>query len=120
MTRYCISCQSFITYVNTQGYHVWHKHNDGYLCHKCYCRICLNPKITYEYRKKYTGIHIRKIIARRLNFRDKRVYVKQPARRGICYKCGKKIGDEYVNCKGQIAIKEKQIYLIYNIILKIL
>ena len=41
----------------------------------------------------------------------KKIFLKENPRKGICHKCHRKVGDEYVNCFGQIAIvKQTQIH----------
>jgi hypothetical protein len=78
-------------------------YKDDYLCHKCYCKIVANPKITPEKRR----IHHQKYGPRRITYQNCRVYLSQNFRTGQCNHCHKKIGDEYINSRGKMAIIRK-------------
>ena len=42
---------------------------------------------------------------------SKKILLKENPRKGICQKCHRKVGDQYLNCLGQIAIvKQTQIH----------
>jgi hypothetical protein len=68
--RICSNCNLNKSYVNKQGYENWYRHKDGFLCQKCHVRLIAHPK--------------------RIQFKDKRITLKQNPRKGICSKCGKK------------------------------
>jgi len=34
--RVCLICGTGITYVSDEGYELWHKYENGYICHNCY------------------------------------------------------------------------------------
>ena len=62
--RLCISCGSDKYYANG-------------CCYTCYHRLFINPK------------HCNRIASTRIKFKDKRVYLKENPRKGICSQCGK-------------------------------
>ena len=80
--RNCLNCNSDKTYVEKNGVNHWHHHKDGYLCHNCYYRLIQNP-IKNPIRNP-----------RRLNFKDKYLYLKEKPRKGICSICFRIVGDE--------------------------
>jgi hypothetical protein len=99
--RVCSNCNLNKSYVRKDGYENWYRHKDGYFCQKCYHRLITNP------------INNKKHRPRQLVWtpNDKRLLLKESPRKGICQKCGKKIGDEYVNYRGKPAIiKQTQIH----------
>jgi hypothetical protein len=77
----------------------WRKFEYGYLCNPCYKKMARlrNPEsviLSNSLRVKYKGKYKR---------------VKTVPRKGLCKWCGKKIGDEYINCFGELAtIKQTQ------------
>lgn len=101
--RVCYACNSPTTSINKEGYKRWYRHNDDWLCHKCYFRIVANPI--------YTPIHNprthRKYGPRRITYQNCRVYLSQNFRTGQCNHCHKKIGDEYINSRGKLATIKK-------------
>lgn len=71
--RICHSCGSSTTYVSKAGLPQWYDDptNPAFtLCSKCYKHKYENP--------------------RSIRFKDKRIIVEHPPRKGICQKCGKK------------------------------
>ena len=109
--RFCINCNSNTTYKRKSGYSNWYKTENGFLCQKCYHKLIANPKITPEYRKPYNDTRnpelIKKFNGRRMKFKDKIIFLKENPRKGVCGYCGKKIGDEFVNHKGETDIIKK-------------
>jgi hypothetical protein len=53
---------------------------------------------------------------KRINFKGKNKRINFNPRKGICSKCGKKIGDHYTNCFGEDAILKRtgMHHLIYD------
>ena len=90
--RNCINCNSHLTYIRKGGYEMWYKYDGGYLCQKCKNRLICNPK----YNKKWNPRH--------MLFVDKQILLKKRALTGNCKRCGKSIGDEYIDKFGNIAI----------------
>jgi hypothetical protein len=72
--RICQFCNSNKTYRNN-----WININDNPCCIKCY--------------KKY-----------RLRYKDKHIICKDKTKKDQCSKCNKKVGDKYINKKGEIKI----------------
>lgn len=111
--RKCIECNSDTSYIDKNGYVKWYrsKDKDGFLCMKCYLILVSNPK---HHPKKfmrtgiskmpgYTKMHNDKNHPRRIQFKDRRLMLKENPRIGFCNLCKKFIGDEYVNFRGEIA-----------------
>ncbi len=99
--KICAACDSETTYITKQGYEFWHNH-DGYrLCQNCYVKYVQPSKSKEDIRKSNIKTH-RKWSPRRITFKGKRVLTYGVLRKGKCSKCGKKIGDEYINRKGEI------------------
>lgn len=90
-TRVCSNCNSKNTQILKNGIPNWRKHENKYLCHRCYNRLISNPKLN----------------PRRINFKGKIIYLKENPRTGKCAFCLKSRGDEYVNRFGEIAIIRK-------------
>ena len=90
--RTCSNCGSATTYIRRDGRRQWNSYNDGWLCNSCYCKLVLNPK--------WSNINNK----RRIKFKDTIIRVDKNPRKGKCENCGLKIGDSYINHKGQIVI----------------
>ena len=75
--RKCLNCGSNKTHHNNHGSEMWCKHDDGYLCTKCYSKLKLHPKWNHVNNP------------RRILFNHKRVMLKDNPRTGICSWCGK-------------------------------
>lgn len=95
--RICSECDSKTTYYNkrTKRHH-WHTDNGRWLCHKCYLKYINNPQHPIRHTKESN--------ARKIRFKEKRLSLDENPRKGSCKQCGKKIGDEYINCKGMLKI----------------
>jgi len=112
--KICLNCKSETTYVNNQGRVYWYNHKGQKLCQKCYMKIIHNPRWSERMHQKYLDtpkefLQIRD--SRRLKFRNKRILVDKNPRTGTCKICHKKIGDEYINSRGQLAkIKRTNIH----------
>jgi DNA-directed RNA polymerase subunit RPC12/RpoP len=89
--RICIYCGSQTTYTDKRNNAHWYDH-DGWYCEKCNNKLFKNPKWHPITRK------------RKLNFRGKWTYVGKNPRTGRCSKCGKTVGDIYINKFGKEAI----------------
>lgn len=92
MKHICSNCGSTTTYTRHGKRHneEWHKYKGGYLCHKCYHKIIVNPK----WASKWNPITSKINNPRRLTFKTKRVYLNKNPRNGTCSKCLRKIGEE--------------------------
>jgi hypothetical protein len=88
--RRCFNCKSDKTYLKKNGNPVWRIVDNNIWCHKCWAREIWNPianKITNP---------------KRMQFKDKRIYINDKEKlKGQCEQCGKKIGDEFINCFGK-------------------
>ena len=93
--RTCFNCSSNTTYTNHRGWVQWHKINGDWYCHKCRGKLFSGPK--------YNPINCKRNNTRKIFFKGKFVYLKKNPKKGICSWCKKKIGDSYINAKGQIA-----------------
>ena len=102
--RICVACDSKTTYIDRTGRHQWRMYDDHWYCKNCYCRYVDNPIRNPITSKKWNPIRHARYGPRRYTFKDKRVQTKEIPRTGTCQKCGKKIGDEYINCWGETAI----------------
>jgi hypothetical protein len=110
MERFCSNCGSKTTYVTPKtNYTKWHKMNNGFWCHKCYTKTKMaENRITGKWHiKKETKEQIKNRNARRFRFLERNPYLKENPRKGVCQFCNKKVGDEYINCFGKIAIINK-------------
>jgi len=85
--RVCLKCGSNTTYIDSRNYEHWHIFNDGHICSKCWHKYIGNPRV--------------------MVFKDTRVRLKDGPRKGKCLKCGKGIGDEYINAHGKVAVIKK-------------
>ena len=93
--NFCLNCGSDKTYIDKRGYNLWYHYKDGYLCSRCYNRLINNPTNNPKYHP------------RRLVYKDKRLFMKENPRTGICSICHMKVGEEYINCFGKIAIMKQ-------------
>ena len=90
----------------------WLSHQGGWLCKIHFMKLIYNPKVPPEYRKKYTQRVTKEtrkkwnniFNPRKIQFKDKRIQLKENPRIGKCSHCSKKVGDEYINHKGELAI----------------
>ena len=90
--RNCYACGSDTTYVDPKGHRRWF-HNyptNLVLCNRCYSNIIENPTRNPENWKRI------------FRFKNRRIMLNKAARTGKCQVCGKKIGDEYIDCKGNV------------------
>jgi len=78
--RVCQFCGSKETKKNAEGHSMWYNINDKACCIKCY----LNKK--------------------RTKFNNKHIILQDYSKNDICSECGRKVGDEYINNKGEIKI----------------
>jgi hypothetical protein len=99
----CSTCNSKTTYVKPDGREVWALYENKILCNRCDCRVRKNNKSCIESRKRYS----KKTEKRRITFKNKRIVIDHNPRKGRCKKCGKKIGDSYVNYRGITSIIKK-------------
>ena len=93
--RNCCICRLTTSYKDKNGYEQWRLHNTKWYCKKCYYRVIVNPV-----RNKINA-------PRRIVFQDTRILLSNNPRKGVCEKCGIKLGDEYINAKGKIKILKK-------------
>jgi hypothetical protein len=117
--RVCSNCKSTRSYMQGK-YEKWYRYKKGYLCKKCadkeynqkhpeYIKKWreINPAKVKQYSKKWHAI----INPKRLGFKDKRIVLKDnPRSKGICKICNKKVGDQYVNAKGKVAIVKMHVH----------
>ena len=116
--RTCLIDSTHKTYINKKyGTERWFRYKDGWICLKCHHRLIGNPKRTKEYIKKYNDKRpkdfwkkyktspqkMKEYNSNRMNFINKVIRVSKSLLKDKCEWCSKKVGDEYVNCKGKIA-----------------
>lgn len=99
--RICSACDSETTYLQN-GSPKWHKNGDEkWLCSKCYAKYIMYPNSDPIRRalayKKNNPIFNARYSGRILTFKGKAILLKQNPKTGQCSKCGKKIGDHYIN-----------------------
>ena len=104
LNRQCVACDSKTTYVDKRGKHQWRMYDNEWYCKNCYSRYIDNPIRNPENSKKWNPITHKKYGPKRMSFKDERIQLKENPRNGICRKCGKSIGGEYIDCKGRMAI----------------
>ena len=102
--RICYVCGSNKTYVDKTGRHHWANVDGEWFCKLHYQRYFDNPRRNPITSKKWNPIRHARYGPRRNTFKGERIYHDENPRKGICEKCGRSIGDEYINCDGQIAI----------------
>ena len=90
--RVCVKCGATTTYINTNGRQQW-----GNVNGECYCSRCWDKQRLW---KKLPSKRIKG--KKRLTFQRKRIQLQENPRKGKCKVCGKKVGDEYVNYRGQV------------------
>lgn len=106
--RICLICGSNETGINKTKYGtpypLWYYYKDGFLCKKCYCREwrSRNPEKIKGYHEKWDKICTPRILC--WTPTDKFLHLQVEPRKGVCQWCGKKIGDEYVDSRGKLAI----------------
>jgi hypothetical protein len=105
--KVCFNCGSNKTYVDKYGQEAWNKYEGKRYCRKCYNRLFANPKYNPTNNKKWNPVNnpiYSKINNRRkLVFKGKQMYVKENPRKGVCSKCGKKSGEQYLNYNGKLS-----------------
>ena len=90
--RFCIECNSIETYIDKTGLQRWYKHDNGFICHKCYCKLFIHPK----WNAINNPINHKVYNPKRLRFKDKHMMLKENPRTGICSQCGARKG---IECK---------------------
>jgi len=97
--RSCFKCGSRETYAgyHQRGYwnYKWRKYDGHWYCSKCSNRYFENPRLHPIYGPK------------RINFKGKRIQLKQTPRTGQCADCNRRVGEEYVNWKGETKILKR-------------
>jgi hypothetical protein len=95
--RFCVNCKNTTTFIR--------KHNNSPLWHivnnEIWCSRCYNKEII---AKKWNKIYGNKYKIRRITFKDKRVYMTEDHRTGVCSICKRSKGDEYINYRGKSAV----------------
>lgn len=84
--RNCFICKSTKTHIDKNGHEQWYYHYGQWYCLKHNNHYFRNPKY----------------IPKTITFRNKQVIISKTARIGKCSKCGKKIGDEYLDTRKKI------------------
>lgn len=123
--RKCIYpyCDKIETYNGKCWKENWCRYQEGFLCHKHYKKLVVNPKRSKEYIKKYNDRRTpeirkksnsmrpkgfnKKYNEKLLRFKDKRITLGFKPRTGQCQLCGNKIGEEYIDCHGNVATTRK-------------
>lgn len=131
--RRCLysECDKIETYNGTRWKENWYHYQEGFLCLKHYCKIVRDPKrppeyhkkyndrvtpekrkeyrskITPEQRKRWNDISYQKMRHKGIRFKLKCIHLKHNPRTGVCQRCRKKIGDEYINWYGKVNIIKK-------------
>jgi hypothetical protein len=82
--RVCSNCGSDKTGMKKDRYPNWFRYNDGYICESCYGKLIHNPSRSKESIQKYNARNNHKMI----NFKGKRILLKDDPRKGICSWCG--------------------------------
>lgn len=99
--RVCLINPLHKTYVRKQGYDVWHRYKDGYICNYCYSKLIKYPKITPEYRKKSNDKRRYKFYKeyddKKVRFFNRFVNLGFKLRSGYCSRCTNNIYDK--SCK---------------------
>lgn len=96
--RRCFKCGSDKTYArfNKTGLnHKWRKHDGHWYCNKCHSKYFENPIVHPIYGP------------RRINFKGERIQLKRNPRTGQCMDCDRKVGEEYINWKGERKILKR-------------
>lgn len=105
MDRICYGCGSDNTYVDKYNKKHWklNRPTNLVLCSRCYHRYFINPIrnpiIRPLYKSRYKGHW--------LHYKDKIITLKSNPRKGICDKCGLKIGDFYIDKNGKERIVKR-------------
>lgn len=103
-------CGKTETYNGKKWANKWQKYKDGLVCKLHANRYIWNPQRTKEYIKKYekrTPEQRKKYwdeySKMHLTFKDNHhVQLSFKIRKGQCQLCSKKIGDEFINCFGEV------------------
>lgn len=90
--RICPACDSTETMIDKHNYEHWHKHDNDWLCHKCYMKYVMNP----IHSPKWSAIRNPLNAPRRFNYKGKLAYLPKTPRKGICSQCGAVRG---IDCK---------------------
>lgn len=101
-----ITCNYTETF-NGKKWGQWYKINGKFVCRSHYDKLIATPKITPEYNKRrnsritpeYKKQHRGRTTY--ITFKNKRIYLNTKLRKGKCEWCSKKVGDEYINWKGE-------------------
>jgi len=97
--RICLNCGSDKTSLRDK-IEKWYHYKDGYVCHKCRCKLIDNTKRNPITVKKWNEINNKKWGSinsyRRMKFKDKVVLLKENPKKGICSLCGAVKG---IDCK---------------------
>ena len=102
--RMCYVCGSNKTYVDKTGRHHWANVDGEWFCKLHYQRYFDNPRRNPENSKKWNPITHAKYGPRRMTYEGERIYRDKNYRVGECFKCGKSVGDEYIDCVDETAI----------------
>jgi len=98
-----LNCGSDKTYLRKGKYEYeqWYKYKDGFICQNCYNKLILDPK--------WNKIKAAKNNPRKMRFTPlgTKISLKENPRKGVCEWCGKKIGDEYIDYYGKVAVVDR-------------
>lgn len=124
-------CEKAESYNGRKWKENWYNYNNGFLCLKHYCKLVRDPlrpkeynkkyndrvtaeklkeyrsRVTPEQRKRWNKISYQKTGHNRVRFKLQQINLKHNPRTGQCQLCNKKIGDEYINWYGKVAIVKK-------------
>jgi hypothetical protein len=82
--RFCHNCKNPDTFIEKSGKEQWYNHNGNWYCNNCNNRLFKNPK--------WNAINKPQLI----NYKGTQFKVGFKPRKGICSKCGAKVG---IDCK---------------------
>lgn len=92
---FCAACGSSETEISKNGKPHWYRFEGHRICKKCYDKHIHSP----ETNKKWNPIHNRQ----KLNYKGKSIFLGKNPKVGRCELCGKKVGDMYINARGETA-----------------
>lgn len=89
--RFCYGCGSDKSWVDKNGYEHWlaNKPTDLWICHTCRARYIQGPLMSAIFNSRRTKEMIQRANKKRLNFKQKTVWLPENPRTGVCSLCHK-------------------------------
>lgn len=102
--KICWIDKTHVTRLSKTGTPKWYKYFSSWFCHNCYQRLLIAPRHNHINNPRFNKIWNPINNPKQLKYKKKPLILEERILTGKCDWCGKKIGEEYINYKGEKAI----------------